>query len=152
MTAQSPRRGATVSDRAPPSAGLVPRVTLHNEAHRRRAHQMVDAAPLGYRVSIADPKHSDEQRSKLNAMCGDIAKQAAHHGVKFGKDDWRHLISAAVFKQRIVPDLDGNGFVSLTPSTAKMSIKQMVAMIEMAQFLGDSKGVIWTDPKLAEAA
>ena len=120
------------------------RLTLYAERDRIRACEMITQAPLGHRITVLEPKHSDKQRGKLNGMCGDIAKQADHHGVKLSKDDWRHLISNMVFKGRIVPNLDGDGFVNLTPSTAEMSSAQFNAMIEAAYFIGSERGVVWT--------
>lgn len=122
------------------------RFTLEGERQRRQVGELALTADEGTRVTFAKPKHSDRQRGKLGAMCDDLAEQCTHAGLKLCKDDWRHLIAAMVFKLRIVPSLDGDGVVTLTPSTAEMTVEEMSAMLEGAYYVGANKGAEWTDP------
>lgn len=122
------------------------RFTLEGERPRRLVGDLALTADEGTRVTFSKPKHSDKQRNKLGAMCDDLAEQCTHAGLKLGKDDWRHMISAMVFNLRIVPSLDGNGIVTLAPSTAEMSSEEMNAMIEGAYYVGSTRDVEWSDP------
>ena len=123
----------------------MPSFTIYANRDKRLACDMIAKAELGMRFTLADDKHSDAQRAKLNAMCGEIAAQATHAGLKLTKDDWRHMIAAMVFKLRIVPSIDGDGVVTLSPSTAQMTGAEMAAMIEGAYFTGAQFGVTFKD-------
>jgi hypothetical protein len=129
------------------------RFILAGDRQRRLVADLAAAADDHTRVTFAPPKHSDDQRAKLNAMCGDLAKQATHAGLKLAKDDWRHLIAAMVFRLRIVPSLDGDGVVSLTPSTAEMTVEEMGKMIDGAEYVGATRKppVQWSDPTIIRA-
>ena len=126
------------------------RFILRNVQDRFNVAKLAETADEDTRVTFAPPKHSDDQRAKLNAMCGDLAKQATHAGLKLSKDDWRHLVAAMVFKLRIVPSLDGDGVVTLTPSTSEMTVEEMRAMIDGADYVGGTRDppVQWTDPSI----
>lgn len=125
------------------------RATLHGLKERERAIAAIRNAPDLWRVEISEPKHSVDQRGKLNAMCGEIARQATYQGMKLSKDDWRHLIAAMTFKLRLLPNLDGDGIVTLTPSTSQMSREDMGKMIEAAYYVGARFGVTFSEDRAA---
>ena len=109
-------------------------------------------APEGWTISMEPPedKASVRQKRKMNAMCGDIAKQVPYHGMTLALDDWRHIIAASLFKLRIVPGLDNDGFVTLVPTTTEMKSAQVNAMIERCFAIGEEVGVRWSDPSLRQ--
>lgn len=98
-----------------------------------------------------DSTRSLESNAKMWAMLGDIAKQVVWHGVKLDAEDWKHVLSAGIKKQRAVPGIDG-GFVVLGQRTSKMGVKEMAELIELAQHFGDSKQVQWSDPAFVAMA
>ena len=53
--------------------------------------------------------------------------------------------SAALKKQDVVPNIDGDGFVVLGQSTSKMGKKEFGDMIELIQSFGAQRGVVWSD-------
>ena len=85
------------------------------------------------------------QNAKMWAMLSDISKQVDWYGKKPTPDEWKQIITAAIRKQEVVPGIEG-GFVILGQSTSKMTIKQMIDVVDYAYAFGSSKDVVWTDP------
>lgn len=86
-----------------------------------------------------------EQNKILWAMLTDVSEQVNWHGNKLSNEDWKHIFSAALSQQRVVPNIDGNGFVVLGKSTSKMSVAEMSDMIELIQAFGADRGVKFND-------
>lgn len=94
-------------------------------------------------VTIADEKRSDASNRKMWAMLRDISRQVEWYGQKLKDEDWKHIFSASVEKQRAVPGLDG-GFVVLGLSTRKQSQKWFSDMFEVMEAFAAERGVRWT--------
>lgn len=94
-------------------------------------------------VTIADEKRSDPSNRKMWAMLRDIAKQVEWYGQKLKDEDWKHIFSASVEKQRAVPGLDG-GFVILGLSTRKQSQAWFSDMFEVIEAFAAERGVKWS--------
>ena len=87
---------------------------------------------------------SRKQQKLLNAACGDLADNLRWHGIVFSKDDFRHLISAVVLGERLVPGINtGNGpagLVRMSRSSLEMSKTEATTAIRMAFDIGDNPG------------
>ena len=84
-----------------------------------------------------------EQQKLLNAACGDLALEIPKwHGIRFDKDDYRHLIAACVLGERIVPGINtgyGNpGLIRMSRSSMEFSKSQATEAIRMAFDIGDN--------------
>lgn len=91
---------------------------------------------------MSEPKpRSLEQSARMWAMLTDISQQVVWHGQRLQKEDWKHVLSAALKKQRIVPNIDGDGFVVLGLSTSRMTVEEMSKLMEIAEHFGGSQGV-----------
>lgn len=77
-----------------------------------------------------------EQNKKLWASLADVSEQVNWHGQKLTPEDWKHVFSAALNQQRVVPNIDSTGFVVLGQSTSKMTVRQMADMIELINAFG----------------
>ncbi len=86
-----------------------------------------------------------EQNAKLWAMLTDVSEQVNWHGQKLTPEDWKHVFSAALNQQRVVPNIDSTGFVVLGQSTSKMTVRQMADMIELINAFGAERGVRFKD-------
>jgi hypothetical protein len=91
-------------------------------------------------LTIKKEKRSSEQNRKLWATLGEIANQVEWYGEKLTADDWKHILSASLRKQRAVPGIDG-GFVVLGLSTSKMDKAEMSELLELAMAFGAQQGV-----------
>lgn len=89
-----------------------------------------------YVVEVKPLTRTVDQNAKLLAALTDISEQVNWHGNKLSNEDWKHIFSAALSQQRVVPNIDGNGFVVLGKSTSKMSVAEMSDMIELIQASG----------------
>lgn len=85
-----------------------------------------------------------EQNAKMWACLTDISKQVDWYGQKLSPDDWKHVLSASLRKQRAVPGIDG-GFVVVGLQTSQMTIAEMSEMIELAHAFGADRGVLFHD-------
>lgn len=111
------------------------------------------SADWGKVVTIQDPTRSSETNAKMHAMLGDIAKQCEFMGQKWDIEDWKRILVdafARVMKSqgtplnqggRIIPALDGDGFVQLGIQTRKFRVKEASEFIEYLNAFGAEKGV-----------
>ena len=91
-------------------------------------------------LEIKPSTRSLEQNARLWVMLTDISKQVDWYGRKLSPDDWKHVFSAALKKQDVVPGLDG-GFVVLGLSTSKMTKAEMCDLQTLMEAFGTEKGV-----------
>lgn len=84
---------------------------------------------------------SRKQQKLLNAACEDLGKQLRWHGIRFSKDDYRHLLSAVVLGERLVPGIQtgyGNpGLIRMSRSSLELTKSDATQAIRMAFEIGD---------------
>ena len=121
-------------------------LVLSSDAIRQKAHAWVDSAPEKTRLEFKDPKRTLDQNALLWAFLTDISKQAAHHGMKLTPEDWRFLFLDALDREtRMVPNLDGNGYVAIGRSTSDLSVREFSDLLEIIQAWGASHGIVFGD-------
>ena len=96
-------------------------------------------------VDIKPMTRSIEQNAKLWATLSEVAEQVEWYGRKLDAESWKHIFSAALKKQDVVPNLDGSGFVVLGLSTSKMSVAEMRDMLELINAFCAERGVKLND-------
>lgn len=117
------------------------RFVLSHELARKRALQYIAQAPQGYVVTVKPPTRTGEQNNLLWSLLSDIAAQVVWHGRKLPPESWKHIFSAALKKQEVVPNIDGTGFVILGLSTSRMTKGEMSELIELITAFGAERGV-----------
>ena len=132
------------------------RFKLYSQDAKLHVCRTVMQADFGKIVTIEDPVRKSEQNAKLHAMLGDIAKQCDFMGQKWDAEDWKRILVdafARVMKSqgtplsqggRIIPALDGDGFVQLGIQTRKFRVKEASEFIEYLHAFGAEKGVRWS--------
>ncbi len=121
------------------------RIPLNSEACRQRAIgllQRVDIA-AGKVWSLSEEARSDAQNRRMWAMLRDISRQVDWYGQKLSSEDWKHIFSASVEKQRAVPGLDG-GFVVLGISTRRKPKAWFSDMFEVMEAFAAEHSVQFT--------
>lgn len=100
----------------------------------------------GHRLTLEIKKEtrSLEQNRLMWAALTDISRQVEWYGEKLSPEDWKHVLSSSLRKQRAVPGIDG-GFVVLGLSTSKMSKEEMSELLELALAFGAQKGVVFCE-------
>ncbi|MDU2939978.1 MAG: recombination protein NinB [Enterobacteriaceae bacterium] len=96
-------------------------------------------------IEIKEMTRSIDQNSKLWAILGDVSSQVEWHGRKLNPESWKHIFTAALIKQDVVPNLTGDGFVVLGQSTSRMTVSQMRDLIELIHAFGAERNVRWGD-------
>jgi len=127
----------------------ITRFRLAHETARERAASAIRSAPENYVVTISPPSRSLDQNALFHSLVADIAKAFPKwNGINFDKDDWKALliVSHAVATKdgspyRMVPDLEGSGFVQLRESSARMTKDRASSLIEYCQAWAVSNGV-----------
>ncbi len=116
------------------------------DVHRMRQAGMVPQVVL----SEHKAKRSNDQNAGMWADLTDVSRQVEWHGMKLSPEDWKHIFSASLKRQRAVPGLDG-GFVVLGIHTSKMSVGEMCELRELIWAFGAQQGVKFTAPERAAA-
>jgi len=93
-------------------------------------------------LEIKPATRSLEQNSRLWAMLDEISEQVDWYGRKLTPEEWKHVFTAALKKQDVVPGLDG-GFVVLGQSTSKMTKAEMCDLMELMNAFGAERNVKW---------
>lgn len=116
-------------------------LVLANAEIRAKAKRWIDAIPKDSRVTFQPPRRSNPQNAKWFAILTEISEQKRHHGLKLSPEDWRLLFLDAWRREvRIVPNLDGDGVVSLGGSS-KLSTEEFSQLIEVTTAWALQNGV-----------
>lgn len=127
-------------------------LVLHTDAIRERAINWVRQAPVDTRVEFKAPKRTTDQNAMMWSHLGDVASKVRWHGLKLSTEDWKLIFLDALKREtRIVPNLDGNGFVNLGRSSSDLSKQEMADLIELIRAFGANHGVTFIDQR-GEAA
>lgn len=100
----------------------------------------------GMVVTFKEPSRSLEQNARMWAMLGDVAAQVIWYGKKLTAEDWKTVLTASLRQTRVVPTIDGDGFVPLGMGTSKMSVTEMKALLDLIDAFGSQQGVEWSEP------
>lgn len=87
------------------------------------------------------------QNAAMWAALADIAEQIDWHGIKLTPEEWKDLLSAGLRKSKVVPNIDGTGFVIVGQRTSELSVKQMGDLLELIHAFGAEHGVRFSAPK-----
>jgi len=102
--------------------------------------------PLVIEVSEHKSSRSLEQNAKLHAVLQDIAKQKQWAGQWLPVEDWKRLMTAAWCRAnkesaQMMPALDGHGFDVIYRRTSKLTVTEMIDLIEFATWWAAENGV-----------
>ena len=125
------------------NAALRTQLWPHLKAHLMAGRRMV--------VELRTETRSLEQNARLWAMLTEVSRQVDWYGRKLTPEQWKHVFSAALKKQDVVPSIDG-GFVVLGLSTSKMTRAEMSELQELIEAFGAERGVrfAYVDPETGE--
>lgn len=98
-------------------------------------------------IEIKQQSKSREQERLYHELIGQIAKQAQHVGSKWSADDFKRLLVDQFAREigltgaKIIPNLDGTGFVQLGVQTRKFTVDQGSQFIEWLYAWAANNGV-----------
>lgn len=117
-------------------------VTLFSKSERERARKWVMQAPTGTRVTFRESKRTHDQNSRLWSCLTEISLQLVWHGQKLTPDDWKTVFMAALNKEmRLVPNIDGNGFVNLGRSSSNLTKAEFSNLLELINAFAANHGI-----------
>lgn len=116
---------------------------------RQNAAQAVMQAPDGYFVTLKPATRSLEANARMWAMLTEISRQVDWHGRKLTPEEWKHVFTAALTKQDVVPGIEG-GFVVLGKATSTMTRGEMSELQTLIEAFGAQQNVKFTDPDLRD--
>jgi hypothetical protein len=125
-------------------------ITLHGKDDTQRAMRWLTQAPAGTRLEFKAPRRSLPQNDRMWAMLTEVAAQLPWHGVKLTPDDWKLIFLDALKRElRMVPNLEGTGFVNLGRSSSDLSKDEMTDLMELIAAFGAKHGITFNDPVTA---
>lgn len=121
-------------------------IILRGSADRARAIKWISGAPAGTRIEFKASKRSLPQNDRFWAMLSDVASQLAWYGKRLTPDDWKLVFLDALKREsRIVPNINGDGFVSIGQSSSDLSKNEFSELIEIVAAFGAEHGVVFHD-------
>jgi hypothetical protein len=93
-----------------------------------------------FELEVKPETRTTAQNSRMWAMLAEVSRQVNWHGQKLSAEDWKHVFTASLKKQRVAPGLDG-GFVVLGQSTSKMTKADFSELMELIAAFGAQQGV-----------
>lgn len=121
-------------------------ITLRSQADRDKASKWAQGVTVGSKVVFHGPGRTIPQNDALHAAIGDIARQRDYHGVKLQDWEWKLLFLDALDSHvRMLPNLDGTGFVSVGKSTSALSKEEFTGLLSVVYEWGNRNGIVWSD-------
>lgn len=119
-------------------------VRLTGDYSRAQAKRLIDQAPSGFVMTVAEPKRSLDQNAKFHAMLSDISR-AKPMGRRHTPDDWKAiLMNACGWECQFIEGLDGRPFPQGFRSSL-LTKSQMTTLIEFMLAWGAEQGIRWSD-------
>lgn len=126
-------------------------ITLNSKQRREQAAKWVWNAPNGVRLTFQEAKRTSGQNRLFWDLLTDVARQVSWHGLKLSADDWKLIFMDSLNQEmRLVPNLDGTGFINLGRSSSNLSVAEMTALIEVVLAFGAREGVVFFDGRDGE--
>lgn len=123
-------------------------IIIKGQIDRQRVARWAQQAPAGTRIEFKAAKRTIPQNDRMWAMLTDVAQQLPWHGVRLRPDDWKLIFLDALKRElRMVPNLEGTGFVNLGRSSSDLSKQEMSDLMELIAAFGARHGVIFRDPE-----
>ena len=117
-------------------------IIIRNEADRDKACVLAGQVPVGTRIEFKATRRSIPQNSLMWDMLTDVSKQLKWHGQKLRAVDWKLIfIDALKRERRLVPSIEGDGFVNLSTSSSDLSKGEMSELIDLIAAFGANHGV-----------
>lgn len=121
-------------------------IIIRGEADVAKAAMWARNAKPGMRIEFKEAKRTNEQNDRMWAMLTDVACQVKYHGLTLKPDDFKLIFLDALKREvRMVPNLDGNGFVNLGRSSSDLSKAEMSDLMTIIEAFGANHGVVFND-------
>ena len=93
-----------------------------------------------------------EQNKRFHAMVRDISRQVKWAGEFLDEEDWKRLILAGAYGQKVVPNPIRDGFIVMNNRRATgLPVESTSDLIEQLFVFGFENKVVWTDIPLEQS-
>jgi len=107
-------------------------VILQTPSDRAMASAWIAKAPEGTRVDFKASKRTTPQNALMWVLLSEVASTIPWHGMRLSAKDWKIVFLDALKRElRMVPNIDGTGFVQLGRSSSDLSKEEMAGMIDL---------------------
>ena len=105
-------------------------------------------------LSIKAETRSQKQNAMMWSCLTDLSNQVTWFGKKLTKEGWKDFITGHLDGQDLVPNMDGTGFISIQRgrSTSQMTVREMIAVIDLCHAFRTEQGVQWSPTSLGRDA
>lgn len=121
------------------------KMMIRTPSDRDEAHRLIDLCNKSTMMTLTPPRASDELTSRMHCAIRCIAKQLLWAGEKLSEEDWKRLLVAGIYGQKVYPSPGGKGFVVLDRRTSRMSGPQKHDLTESIYAFGADRGVVFDD-------
>ena len=123
-------------------------LVLWNDETRAKAIDWIRRAPKETRVTFQGPKRTLPQNDRMWAMLTDLSEQLVWHGQRLSPEDWKQVVMSGLNQEmRLVPNINGNGFVPLGRSSSRLSVAEMKELMDLIEAVGAQYGVTFNEPE-----
>lgn len=120
---------------------------LISDRVRENAHAAIRNAPAGFRVKVEPPLRTSDQNSKLWAMLNDVAR-AKPEGRNWAPETWKAAFMHFLGHQVVFAEgLNNTGPFPVGFRTSKLTVRQMIDLIDCIYAYGAEHGVEWTETR-----
>jgi hypothetical protein len=122
-------------------------VILHTAQQREFGKRLIDAAPEGYVMTLAEMTRTLEQNSKLWPMLADV-RRAKPDGRQHTDETWKSLFMHSLGHQQLFERaLDDRGVVPLGFRTSQLGKRAFSDLIECIYEYGSRHDIRWSEPE-----
>jgi NinB protein len=121
-------------------------IIIHGFADREHACRLIRQVAFGTRVEFKAAKRTLPQNDRMWAMLTDVSRQIGWHGQRLKPNQWKLVFLDALKRElRLVPNIDGTGFVNLGVSSSDLTKDEMSQLMELIAAFGAERGVVFQD-------
>ena len=134
----------------------IPKSADVREQMTRAYRAVCELADSGEALEVT-VRTKSQRSSQANALMwvrlSELEEQTDWHGIRLTAEEWKDLLSAGLVASKVVPNIDGTGFVIVGQRTSRLSVKQMNDLIALIEAFGSERGVRFSaDPRLYREA
>lgn len=123
-------------------------IFLVGDTQRAYAKKMIDQAPAGWMVKIAEETRSDAQNRLMWPLIKDLQDQVPEYAPFSAEDMKLRFMDALGSELRFLPKLEGAGMFPVGQRSSLLSKSQFTALIELMFADGARHGVEWSHKSL----
>ena len=117
--------------------------SVTSEGQRESLVRAINERDLGFWVTVYEKLRTVPQNDRLHPMLRSLAKQVPWHGQTLTVEDWKLLFMDQLNREmRVVPNLDGTGFVQLGRHTSHLKVSEFTDLMTLIEMFAASRGVV----------